>query len=768
MVQKFTPNLFLSKIKINILLIIYLFSAIIAYSQEEIADEDKTLSPFFFVKSEDQTVDQLPLKSTSANVIISGIIADVTVKQTYCNVGNIPLEAIYIFPASTKAAVYYMQMALGNRILIAEIKEREQARQEYEQAKEEGKTATLLEQQRPNVFQMNVANILPGDTIEVEMRYTELITSVEGVYEFVYPTVVGPRYASPVNEGENEEWVEIPYQHEGEAPTYSFNINILINPGMPIKEIQCPSHETLQYLFGNMHTVKCWLPDSSSSQGNKDFILQYVLAGNELESGMLLYEGEDENFFLAMIQPPKKPQNYQIPPREYVFIMDVSGSMYGYPINISKTLLIDLITELNVDDKFNVQFFAGGSALLSDKSLIANEENIQLAVDMIDNQTGGGGTELLPALEKALALEGTENYSRTFVIATDGYVSVEKEAFDLIRNNLSNANFFPFGIGTGVNRYIIEGMAHVGMGEPLIITKSEEAEEKADKFRKYIQYPVLTNIQVDYEGFDVYDVEPLTIPDVFAERPVLIFGKWRGNPVGTIRVTGLSGNSNFDETLDVSDYVPTISNMALKYLWARYRIQLLDDYGQVIYDVEELNLIKEEIIQLGLKYSLLTRYTSFVAIDSIIRNESDTVTTVTQPVPLPEGVSDYAVGDWDGTGYSRAATNEAAYVTNKNEIVTQSGSFINYNYPNPFFSMTNISIYISDLDIEKDKKLKIFNYSGQLVKEVDLNINFEGMHEIEIILANDGSELPAGIYYVTLIIDNKISNSIKIYKTAIK
>jgi len=148
------------------------------------------------------------------------------------------------------------------------------------------------------------------------------------------------------------------------------------------------------------------------------------------------------------------------------------------------------------------------------------------------NSKRGGGTELLPALRRALSLPRSEGYSRTIIIATDGYVTVEEEAFDLVRKNLGNANMFTFGIGSGVNRYLIEGMARVGMGEPFVITKPEETREKAEKFRKMIESPILTNVRINFGKFDIYNVEPVSIPDVFAERPVIVFGKWRGKPMG--------------------------------------------------------------------------------------------------------------------------------------------------------------------------------------------------------------------------------------------
>lgn len=648
MKTKYFLNQFNKRIK-KILSILALFGlSTSAFSQvigipDRITDPtDQTLSPYFFIKSDNPEVDQLPLKETAAKVNIAGVIADVTITQVYENQGKNTLEAIYVFPASTRAAVYSMKMTIGEREILAIIQEKELARQNYEQAMAEGKTASLLEQKRPNVFQMNVANILPGDIIKVELSYTELLVPESGVYEFVYPTVVGPRYSNQPLEtaSPDENWIANPYTHEGEKPTYTFNITVTIAAGLPVHDVRCPSHET-NIDFESPNTVSILLKNTSTFEGNRDFIVQYRLAGNKIESGLLLFKGEKENFFLAMMQPPKRVNNDQIPPREYVFIVDVSGSMYGFPLDISKKLLRNLISNLRPEDRFNVLLFAGGSRVFSEHSLPATKANISNAINLIDNQRGGGGTELLPALKRALALTGTEDYSRSFVIVTDGYVTVEKEAFDLIRNNLSNANFFSFGIGSSVNRYLIEGMAHVGLGEPFIITNEQEASQKAGKFRKYILHPVLTNINIDFKGFDTYDVEPLSIPDVLAQRPVIIFGKWKGEAKGEIILQGKGGKGMYNYKINVGKVKPQTGNTGLKYLWARERIRILDDFNNLN---SYGNKYGKEITDLGLKYNLLTQYTSFIAIDSEIRNKDGKFTTVKQPLPLPQGVSDYAVG----------------------------------------------------------------------------------------------------------------------------
>ena len=726
--------------------------------------EDQTTSPYFFVETDDPTIDQLPLKSTSAEVNISGVIAEVRVKQTYCNEGTSVLEAIYVFPASTKAAVHHMQMIIGERKITAKIEEKQKARQEYEEAKEEGKTATLLEQDRPNVFKMNVANILPGDTIVVEMHYSELITPNKGIYEFVYPTVVGPRYCSPSEDG--EDWIETPYLHEGEKPPYTFEITVNINAGLPISEMYCSSHPAAILSYTGKNNAICMLDSSASDGGNKDFILGYSLSGNKPESGLLLYQGQEENFFLAMIQPQRNPMEYEIPPREYIFIMDVSGSMRGFPITVSKTLLVNLISKLRYYDQFNVLFFAGGNQLLAEQSLPATAENIQKAIDMIEQMQGGGGTELLPALERALNLQCPDNMSRTFVIATDGYVSVEKEAFDLIRNKLSDANFFPFGIGSSVNRYIIEGMAHVGMSEPFIVTNEDEAYDQAEKFRQYIQSPVLTNVKVDFTGFDVYDSEPLTIPDVLAERPVILFGKWTGNAAGSIHCTGQSGDAPYAKTLNVGDFIPSDENLALKYLWARYRIQLLDDYGSVRgYSGNDSTLIKE-IIRLGIKYNLLTNYTSFIAIDSLIRRDSGDIVTVKQPLPLPEGVSDYAVGDALSLSYYGPATGLGirydAHTDQPDNC--DSCSFLEKNSPNPFAEYTIMRFHIADRHATEVKLIEIYDSFGRRLVQQDVSSYGTGWHSCYLLLQYNYTLLPGGIYYAKLKVGNQYVNTLVICK----
>ncbi len=603
---------------------------------------DRTLSPYFFVHSDDPKLDQLPLKDTQVEIAIAGVIADVKVTQRYHNDGTRPIEAEYVFPGSTRAAVYGLTMTIGERRVVAQIREKQQARAQYEAAKAAGKSAALLEQHRPNVFKMNVANILPGDDIAVELRYTELIVPTDSIYEFVFPTVVGPRYTTDREAGTAPlgRWQRNPYLHAGEQAPGGFHLTATVNSGIALKEVGSPSH-AVQARFDGAQKAYVELPREGGNEANRDFILRYRLAGAAIESGILLFEGARENYFLAMIEPPQRLTPAQIPARDYVFIVDVSGSMNGFPLEVTKQLMRSLLTRLRPTDTFNVLLFAGSSLVLAEAPLPASAENVRRGVEFIDSREGGGSTELLPALRRALALPGAEDRARSIVVATDGYVTVETEAFDVIRENLGQANLFAFGIGSSVNRFLIEGMARTGQGEPFIVTNTGEAEERAEALRRYIEAPVLTKARLSATGFDLYDMEPPGIPDVLAQRPVIVFGKWRGPRRGQLTLRGIAGDGPFERTFDLAKTRPDASNSALSYLWARARIARLDDYQHVFNDADRA----QEITQLGLEYHLLTAYTSFIAVDEVVRNaKPDDTQTVRQPLPMPQGVSDLAAG----------------------------------------------------------------------------------------------------------------------------
>ena len=732
-------------------------------AQKDDEDLSKTLSPYFVVVSEHPETDRLPLKETSVRSDIVGSIADVTVRQVYVNSGKHPIEAIYTFPMSTRAAVYGMKMTIGNRTITAKIEEKKKARADYEQAKQEGKRASLLEQSRPNVFTMNVSNIMVGDTIEVELRYTELLVPEKGTYSFVYPTVVGPRYSNKSKDkaGPDDDFVSTPYikQEAGsgehgaaqlpatgyQLPAFTFQLTI--HSGIPIQDVTCTSHK-MTVTNPDLRTAVVRLDPSETKGGNRDVIVNYSLQGSQIESGVLLYEGQEENFFLAMVQPPKRVLKENIPPREYIFIVDVSGSMWGFPMEITKRLMRNLIVNLNPSDKFNVVLFSSNLKVFKPKSVDANSMNIEEALEFIKSGNNWSGTEVLDALKKAYALPlPDEDMSRTFVIATDGYVDVEKECFEMIRNNSGSTNFFAFGIGSSVNRYLIEGMAHAGGGEPFIVTKEAEASKMAERFRQYISTPVLTRIKLNTGGFQAYDVEPAAVPDMMAERPILIYGKYRGKAAGTVTLTGKVGRKPWRQTFDLSKMKADSANAALRYLWARERIKYLD---YMVKHDEDINARK--ILELGLKYNLMTNYTSFIAIDEVVANKDGQQTTVKQPLPLPEGVSDAAVGYDAGFLSTGTARGESGMVTMQGNVRKRTGVRIASE------ALNLVEISVEEEDSEEDQIFSVVEDDPEFPGGMDSLLAFLQRNIVYPELAREnGIE---GKVYVTFVVetDGSISN----------
>ncbi len=606
-------------------------------------DDDVTSAPYFFIQDGDPSIDRLPLKGKEVRTSINGIIAETYVTQTYANEGEHPISASYVFPASTRVSVHGMTMEIGGQRIKAVIKEKEEAEQDYEEARSEGKSASLLEEKRSNVFTMDVANIMPGDTVRIELHYTEMVESTDGVCQFVFPTVVGPRYAGVLDteDAEEAEWVETPYLEEGVDPESTYDIMVNVSTGVPITDLSCTTHD-VDVEWKKNSEAKVTLSDPGDFAGDRDFILEYQMTGEELESGLMLYEGEEENYFLLTMQPPARYEPTDIVPREYIFVLDVSGSMNGYPLDTARELIRNMVRNLRSTDRFNLFLFSDIVSEMSLQSVEATEENIDCALKLIDMQEGGGGTELAAALDDVLAVPAREDAARSVVVITDGYIYDEEEVFQKIRDHLGETDFFSFGIGSSVNRSLMEGIAGIGMGEAFIVTEEAEAEETAERFRTYVEAPILTDIQVSFEGFDAYDTEPSSVPTLFASRPVVLFGKWRGEPGGSIRISGKAGNEEYTQEIQVSGTEPSAEHEAIRYLWARKKVEALTACGFATEDEET----REEITAIGLAHSMVTPYTSFVAVLDEVRNPEGKSMDVDQPSPLPQGVSGYAVGGY--------------------------------------------------------------------------------------------------------------------------
>jgi len=592
-------------------------------------------SPYFAIQG-DSGLDNFPLKDTSVTARLNGVIASVHVRQVYRNQGTTALNARYIFPGSTHAAINGMTMTIGERRIVAKIREKEEAKKVFETAKSQGKTASLLAQKRPNVFSMDVANIAPGDEVVIELDYTEVLAATEGVYEFVYPGVVGPRYGGDAPRSTQEvAWISNPYLKEGVEGEAGYELSVEMQSPIPINDLESNSHG-IEPDWKDQQSVKIALAKPGPAAANRDFVLHYRLQGDALVSGLTRFDMGGEHYLMLLAEPPRRIAPAEVPARDYLFIVDVSGSMDGFPLDTARALMTRLLGDLRPGDSFNILFFAGGSAVLAPEPLAASPGNLARAVQMLNQLEGRGGTELLPALRQALAMPLGEGQSRSIVLITDGYISAEDAAFRLIDENLGRSNLFTFGIGMSVNRYLIEGLAKAGRAESFVVTDARTAEREGERFRQYISAPVMTRIEVTGKGVELYDMEPAAQPDLLAERPVMVLGKYRhAAPDATFELSGVTGSGARNWTFPLAD---ATEDESLPQLWARKRLDRL----YVFPGAAEKS--REEILALGLKYSLLTSATSFVAVDEKVRVPDGNAQDVKQPLPLPAGVSNRAVG----------------------------------------------------------------------------------------------------------------------------
>lgn len=611
-----------------------LFCALVSVSRGQELQETEV--PYFIVNGKPESIDRLPLKSVDASIEIVGTLSQVELVQTYANVGTETLEAVYVFPGSTRAAVTSLTMRVGDRVVEAVIKEKAQARRTYEEAKSEGKTASLLEQHRPNVFQMNLANILPGDVVEVTLKYTEWVRREKSEYAFELPLVVGPRYT----EG-SEAWVENPHLSESATPKVRYEILTRIRSAIVIEQAACDSHEA-EVLFADTRTAEMRLEGDAESVGNRDYRIRYRVSGDEVKSGVWVSESGGEKYFMASLEPPVGEARVRLP-KEYFFVIDVSGSMHGFPLDTAKAMMEALVARLEDTDRFNVLLFAGESEVFSPAPVPATVDNLLAAVEFLYETRGSGGTRLLPALNKVYEAPKDPAFSRSIVVLTDGYVTVEDRVFDLIRDKLSEANVFACGIGSSPNRHLIEGMAAVGQGEPFFVADPAETERVANRFSEYVTQPLLTGLEVSFEGMAVSEVEPVALPDLLAERPVVVYGKYTGDLSGEIVLSGRSGDSEYKEATSLSKAVDLAGSRSLEYVWVRERIRRISDYNGLWPNEDR----REEITRLGLKHSLLTQYTSFVAVDQVVRNldGGDGIANVRQPLPSPKGMNQGTMGN---------------------------------------------------------------------------------------------------------------------------
>jgi Ca-activated chloride channel family protein len=583
-----------------------------------------------------------PLKHTEVQAKIAGNLSRVEVIQSFENPFTQPLEAIYVFPLPDEAAVDDMEIKIGEKIIKGSIKKREEAQQIYQQAKKQGRTAGLLEQERDNIFTQSLANILPGEQIDVTIRYTDSLKFSGGNYEFVFPMVVGPRYipGTPIDgSGDTDKVPDAsritpPIIPKGRLSRHDININLEINAGLPVEQIISPSHQIQIEQNGETILVKLAGEDTIP---NKDFILRYQVAGKATQATILTQKDQRGGHFALYFIPALEYQSTEIVPKDVVFLIDTSGSQAGAPIKQCQELMRKFINGLNPDDTFTIIDFSETSRQLSSQPLPNTPTNRNLAINYINKLTANGGTELLNGIRAVLNFPVTSNRLRSIVLLTDGYIGNDNEILAEVQKKLKPGNrLYSFGAGSSVNRFLLNRIAEIGRGTSTIIRHDEPVEATVEKFFQEINNPVLTNIQVIWEGAgEPPTIYPTAAPDLFAQQPLILFGKQPEGMTGKLYISGIiAGGKAYQKTFNLN--FEAEGNLAIAQLWGRAKIK---DLMNQMFNYETTEKVAA-VTETALTYQLLSQYTAFVAVSEDVRvdGESETI-SVQVPVEMPEAVS---------------------------------------------------------------------------------------------------------------------------------
>ena len=589
-----------------------------------------------------------PLKHTDVRAEISGFLSRVRVRQEFVNNFSEPVEAVYVFPLPQAAAVDDMTMHIGERVVKGKIMKREEAREVYEAAKSNGQIASLLDQERPNIFTQAVANILQGEKIVIEISYVETLKYEDGSYEFVFPMVVGPRYIPGGATGQTgggyapdtnqvPDGSKITPMPAKDRAGHDISVSVILDAGVPVETVQSKSHQIdSMMLSSNSYHVRL---KNEKTIPNKDFILKYDVAGKKIEDAVLTHRGEKGGYFTLILQPPDKVNSQDVTPKEIVFVLDTSGSMSGFPIEKAKEAMKLALDGLHPQDTFNLITFAGDTHVLFEKPVPASEENLRKAQEFLASRNGGGGTEMMKAIKTALEPSDSQQHIRIVCFMTDGYVGNDMAIVGEIQKH-PNARVFSFGIGSSVNRYLLDKMAEEGRGEVEYVALNDDGSAAARRFHERVRSPLLTDISLDFGGLRAADVYPKRINDLFSAKPVIIHGRFTEAGGGAIRLKGKSFGREIVREIPVNFPASEPNHDTLATLWARTRIDDLmsQDYAGVQNGNAKAE-VKDTITNLGIEYRLMTQFTSFVAVEERVVTDGGQPRRIEVPVEMPEGVS---------------------------------------------------------------------------------------------------------------------------------
>jgi len=589
---------------------------------------------------------KIPLLETSVDMNVSGMIVRSHIKQQFKNTSNNWIEAIYVFPLPELAAVDHMRLLVGERIIEGVIKEKQEAKKIYNAAKREGKKASLIEQERPNLFTNTVANIAPGETISVEIEYQQTLHYDQGSFSLRFPMAVTPRYipGKTINESislSNSAWANNTNQVFDAAritpPINSSNtfinpvsININLNAGFPLQNLTSRYHNIIKRQQGDAYHIK--LTDGVIPS-DRDFELVWTPQLNHIPKAAVFNEKlNGENYQMLMIVPPDNGgYNGQPLARDVTYVIDTSGSMHGISIEQAKASLLMALDRLRLHDKFNIIQFNSITDQLFSHSQMASFENILIAKNYVNKLSADGGTEMAPALNLALKELSEDNYVHQVIFITDGSVGNESELFDIIHNKLGDTRLFTIGIGSAPNSYFMRKAAQFGRGSFTYISGINEVNKKMSYLFSKLESPLMTDIKLNINDNQTAEIWPQRIPDLYHGEPLILAIK-SSTSLNGIEVTGSRALAPWSAKLNLNN---NRSSKGIATFWARKKISALMDS---VHDGADKERVRNDIINVALNHHLVSKHTSLVAVDKTpSRSNNAALDKHKMPVNLPHG-----------------------------------------------------------------------------------------------------------------------------------
>ncbi len=586
----------------------------------------------------------VPLKHTAVVGSIDGYIATIDVTQQFHNPYSSKIEAVYVFPLPDNAAVSEFVMTVGERKIRGIIREREEAEKIYNDARAQGHVASLLTQERPNIFTQKVANIEPGKQIDINIRYFNTLQYDDGAYEFVFPMVVGPRYnpgattdgigavARGINGGSGQS-TEIPYLAPNQRSGHDVSLSLNISAGVNIESVRSINHDVA--VKDVTKTERSVTLSAADSIPNKDFVLRYQVAGDKIKTAMMTHKDDHGQYFTMMLYPPAQLEQVQRSAMEMVFVLDCSGSMNGRPIEQARAAISHALQSLTPRDTFQIINFSSTASQLGAVPVIATPQNIQKGLVYLNSLNGQGGTEMIQGLKAALDFPHDESRFRLVSFMTDGYIGNDHDILNALSAKLGDSRIFSFGVGQSPNRFLMDRMALLGRGAVAYLSLNDNPVEIMDRFNARISHPAMTDLSIDWGNMNVTDVYPQILPDLIVGRPVVVTGRFTGER-SVVKVGGRQGMQPTSFSVSVEDSTATKDHQGIASVWARLKI--MDLMAQFSRTPDQAVELRQSVTQTALEYSLMSTFTAFVAVDSMSNTEGEFGTTVAVPVNVPEGV----------------------------------------------------------------------------------------------------------------------------------